>query len=57
MFVEPPEVCSLDYIIYLEDPTGILPPTACNTLEPDHNGVLNFSCRINNTLANVGKLG
>jgi hypothetical protein len=57
MLVEPPKVRSLDHHIYLEDPIGIPLPTAYNTLESDHNGVLNFSCRIDKTLANVGKQG
>jgi hypothetical protein len=57
MFVKPPKVRSLDNHINFEDPIGIPLPTAHYTLEPDHDGVLNFSCRIDKTLANVGKQG
>jgi hypothetical protein len=57
MFVKPPKVRSLHHHIYLKDPIGIPLPTAHNTLESDHNGVHNFSCRIYKTLANVGKQG
>ena len=39
MFVEHPQVCSLDLHMYLEDSFGLPLPSTNKTHETDHNGI------------------
>jgi hypothetical protein len=58
MFIEPPQVSSLDLLKYLENPIGLLFYTdAHKTFKTDHNGVPTFSRGIDSTLAIIGNQG
>ncbi len=57
LFVKPPLISPLDLHKYLENPIGLLFPTAHNTLETNHNGAPTFFQGIDKTLAIVGNQG